>query len=195
MPVSDTAKLIVISGPAGSGKTTLCDRLLADVPGVRRVVTSTTRDPREGEQHGIDYTFFTPEQFEAKLAAGKFYEHAKVHGRYYGTLKKEVDDKLAAGHDVLLNIDVQGAAAWRKTAAANPALAGRLVTIYISVSPEQMKDRMLGRGDTDDSEISRRLKSAVMEQARAHEFDHVITSADKESDYRMLRTIYASLKE
>ncbi len=193
MPESN-AKLIVISGPAGSGKTTLCDRLLTEKPGIRRVVTSTTREPRPGEQHAIDYYFFPHETFQQKIAAGDFYEYAKVHNNYYGSLKSEVNDKLAAGHDLLLNIDVQGAASFRQAAAVTPELKGRLATIFVSVTPEQMRERMLGRGDSNEADIAKRLESAVTEQARAGEFDHIIHSSDKESDYRALLKIYAQLK-
>ncbi|QYY36624.1 guanylate kinase [Ruficoccus sp. ZRK36] len=179
------AKLIILSGPAGSGKTTLCERLLAEHPdSFRRVITCTTRSPREGEVHGEDYYFLSPEEFEQRLAKGEFYEHAQVHGRYYGTLKSEIDRHLDAGHHVLLNIDVQGAASFREAEKDSPALTGRLHTIFVSVTPEQMRERMLGRGDNDESDIARRLKSAQDELARTGEFDHVIPSADKESDYQ-----------
>ncbi|MDP0497900.1 MAG: guanylate kinase [Verrucomicrobiota bacterium JB024] len=190
---SSTAKLIVIAGPAGSGKTTLCERLLAEEPGVRRVITCTTRQPREGEEHGRDYYFFTPEEFERRIAAEEFYEYAKVHGRYYGTLKSEIDRHLDAGHNLLLNIDVQGAASFRQAERENPALAGRLVTVFITITPEQMRERMLGRGDNDEAEIARRLQSAQAELSRAGEFDHIIPSADKESDYQRLLMLYRRL--
>ncbi|MEM8550643.1 MAG: AAA family ATPase [Verrucomicrobiota bacterium] len=195
MAETRSAKVIVISGPAGSGKTTLCDRLLAEKPDqVARVVTSTTRQPRPGEQHGIDYYYFPSEEFLAKVLAGDFYEHAQVHTNRYGTLKSEVDDKLAAGTDVLLNIDVQGAATWRQVAAESPELRGRLVTIFINITPEQMRERMLGRGDSDEQDIARRLETAKQETARASEFDHTIDSTDKESDYQTLCAIYERIK-
>ncbi len=187
------AKLIVLSGPAGSGKTTLCERLLAEQSGVRRVITCTTRQPREGEVHGRDYYFLSPEEFERGIATGDFYEHARVHGRYYGTLKSEIDRQLKAGNNLLLNIDVQGAASFRQAERENPALSGRLVTVFITVTPEQMRERMRGRGDSDEADIARRLKSAEDELARAGEFDHVIASADRESDYERLLMLYQRL--
>ncbi|MBC2595523.1 guanylate kinase [Ruficoccus amylovorans] len=186
-------KLIVIAGPAGSGKTTLCERMLAEQPDVRRVITCTTRAPREGEVDGRDYYFLSPEEFERRIEAGDFYEYARVHGRYYGTLKSEIDRHLSAGRNVLLNIDVQGAASFRQAERENPSLAGRLVTVFITITPGQMRERMLGRGDNDEAEIARRLKSAEDELARAGEFDHVIASTDRESDYQRLLMLYRHL--
>ena len=90
-------------------------------------------------------------------------------------------------------IDVQGAASFRQAARENPALSGRLVTVFITVTPEQMRARMLGRGDSDEAEIARRLQSAEAELARAGEFDHIIPSADKESDYQRLLMLYRRL--
>src|SRR6188474_709298 len=103
--------LIILSGPSGSGKSTVIKRLLADPPGPLRLsVSATTRKPRPDERDGVDYYFWTREEFERKLAAGAFLEHAVVHGvDYYGTLRDEVDPHLAAGSGVILDIDVQGA--------------------------------------------------------------------------------------
>jgi len=105
--------LIVISAPSGGGKTTLCQQLLAARPDMTRAVTCTTRTPRAGERNGIDYYFFDPEEFQARVQAGQFLEHATVFGRSYGILRSELLDKLRLGRDVLLNIDVQGAATIR----------------------------------------------------------------------------------
>ena len=120
MSDSESGFLFIVSGPAGSGKTTVCDRMLNEVSGVQRVVTSTTRAPRGGERDTVDYYFFDRPTFEQKIEAGEFYEHARVHNNLYGTLKSEVQGKLASGIDLLLNIDVQGAAQMRETAKAYP---------------------------------------------------------------------------
>lgn len=189
------AILMLIAGPAGSGKTTLCDRLMAAHPGVRRVVTATTRDPRPGEQNGVDYHFLSPEAFEAGIARGDFYEHARVHGRHYGVLKREIDGKLAAGHDLLLNVDVQGAASFRQAAAENADLAQRLVTVFIELTFEQIRERLLGRGTDDEAEIARRLKSAEAELREAPLFQHRIQSVSKDADYAALRQIYLAAKK
>src|SRR5690242_11350033 len=100
--------LIVISAPSGGGKTTLCRELLAACPNMTRAITCTTRDPRPGEQDGVDYYFLDAGAFLKRVQAGNFLEHAHVFSNSYGTLKSEVLDKLRDGRDVLLNIDVQG---------------------------------------------------------------------------------------
>lgn len=187
------AILLLISGPAGSGKTTLCDRLQLDYP-VKRVVTATTRTPRPGEVDGVDYFFLSPEAFEAGIAKGEFYEHALVHGRHYGVLKREIDSRLDAGQDLLLNVDVQGAASFRQAAAENPALAERFVSVFIELSHETIRARLLGRGTDDEAEIERRLKSAVMELEEAKHFHHRIESGSKEEDYAALKAIYLAAK-
>ena len=127
MPASEPATgaggpvLLVLAGPAGSGKSTLCDRLVDAQLGFTRVVTSTTRSPREGEQNGVHYHFFTPEQFDARVAAGEFLEWAWVHGsRRYGTLASSVLDPLREGKLLVMSVDVQGVDSLRRIAAAQP---------------------------------------------------------------------------
>src|ERR1700722_10336769 len=124
--------LLVIAGPAGSGKSTLCDRLVAAGLGFTRVLTTTTRAPRTGELNGIHYHFFSPEDFEAKVNAGDFLEWAWVHGqRRYGTLVTSVLEPLAEGQPLVMSVDVQGVASLRRVAAANPLLQGALITVFL----------------------------------------------------------------
>lgn len=188
--------LLLIAGPAGSGKTTLCDRLLEEFgsSGLQRVITATSRPPRPGEVDGRDYYFIPAETFAEKIAAGELYEHAHVHGRHYGVLRCEIDDKLAAGTDLLLNIDVQGAATFRRCAAEDPELGKRLVSVFVSVSPETLRERLKARGETDPEEVARRLKSADMERAHQSHFNHTFASASREEDYQRFREIYLSEK-
>src|SRR6266404_1195325 len=112
--------LIVISAPSGGGKTTLCQQLLAARPNVTRAITCTTRAPRPGEQDGVDYYFLDASSFLKRVQAGNFLEHATVYGNSYGTLKAEVLGKLRQGRDVLLNVDVQGAATIHERAKEDP---------------------------------------------------------------------------
>ena len=106
--LNDIALLLVIAGPAGSGKTTLCDRLVEENERVERLVTCTTRSPREGEQDGVDYHFLSNEAFDQNIAEGAFLEWAKVHDHRYGTLKSVIGSKLNEQIDLVMNIDVQG---------------------------------------------------------------------------------------
>jgi len=182
--------LMVVSGPAGSGKTTVCDRLLETYDSLGRVITSTSREPREGEVHGVDYYFFSPEEFERLIAKGAFYEHAKVHKRHYGSLKREINEKLAAGVDLLLNVDVQGAETYRQAAQESEELRGRVVTVFIQITPEQVRERLENRKSDDEAEIERRIQTAVQELAEAPHYDHVIISGSKEEDFARLAALY-----
>jgi len=187
--------LIIVSGPAGSGKTTLCYRMLAEMPQVERVVTSTTRPPRNGEVDTVDYYFFDHDTFQAKIAAGEFYEHAHVHSNLYGTLKSEVQDKLSTGSDLLLNIDVQGAAQMRETAQEDPLLQGKVVTVFIMPPTiEELEARLRGRGSDPEDEVQRRMQVALKEIELSEHYDRRILSGSRDQDFTALRTIYEEAK-
>jgi guanylate kinase len=190
-----SGKLIIVSGPAGSGKTTVCDRMLAEVPSVERVVTSTTRKPRGGELDTVDYYFFDHDTFNAKIAAGEFYEYAHVHSNLYGTLKREVQDKLASGTDLLLNIDVQGAAQMRETAQQDPLLKGNIITVFIMPpSVEELESRLRGRGTDAEDEVQRRMQVALDEMKQSTHYDHTILSGTRDEDFAALNEIYLAAK-
>ncbi|MGJ8652159.1 MAG: guanylate kinase [Opitutaceae bacterium] len=192
----ESGKLIIVSGPAGSGKTTVCDRMLAEVPSVERVVTSTTRKPRGGEVDTVDYYFFDHDTFKAKVEAGEFYEHAKVHSNLYGTLKSEVQGKLAAGTDLLLNIDVQGAAQMRETADQDPLLKGNVITVFIMPpSIEQLEARLRGRGTDAEDEVQRRMVVALDEMKQSKLYDRTILSGSMDEDFSALKKIYQEAKK
>ena len=189
--IPQTGLLIIVSGPAGSGKTTLCDRMLAEVPELWRVVTSTTRQPRVGETDHVDYYFFDHATFEQKIAAGHFYEYAHVHSNIYGTLKSEVQDKLAAGTDLLLNIDVQGAAQMRQTAQTDELLKGHVVTVFIMPRTlEELEQRLRGRATDAEDEIQRRMQVATAEMQQHELYDHTILSGSRDEDFLALQKIY-----
>ncbi|MFP4156605.1 MAG: guanylate kinase [Opitutales bacterium] len=187
--------LLIVSGPAGSGKTTVCERMLAEEPRVQRVVTSTTRPPRKGEQHRVDYYFFDPATFDAKVNAGEFYEWAHVHSNRYGTLKSEIHDKLSAGTDLLLNIDVQGAATFRDAGREDPLLRGKVVTVFIMPPTiKELESRLRHRSTDDEDEIQRRLRVAQDEMRQRELYDHCILSGTRFEDFEALRRIYAQEK-
>jgi guanylate kinase len=188
--VATSPLLIVISAPSGAGKTTLCHGLLAARPGVTRAITCTTRAPRGGEQDGVDYYFLRPDDFERRVRAGEFLEHAAVHGNRYGTLKSEVLARLAAGHDVLLNIDVQGAESVRQQAAADPVLRAALVNVFLTPATMDELERRLRHRATDSEEvIQRRLAAAREELAQWDRFDYLILSQTPQDDLRRLQVI------
>jgi guanylate kinase len=194
-PAPSAPLLIVISAPSGGGKTTLCQLLLQACPDLERAVTCTTRPPRTGESDGTDYHFLAAAAFQQQVAAGEFLEHATVHGNRYGTRKSEVLDRLARGRDVLLNIDVQGAAAVRAQAAANPVLQAALVSVFLTPpSLRILEKRLRGRGTDAEEVIQRRLAAARSELEHWREFDYVILSASPEEDLRRAQAILAAEK-
>ena len=189
--VSSTPLLVVVSAPSGAGKSTLCDNVRAALPSATRAVTCTTREPRDGEADGVDYYFLGEEEFLARVESGEFLENAVVHGNHYGVLKSELRAKLAGGSDVLLNIDVQGAATLRERAATDPVLSRSLVTVFLRPpSLEELEQRLRGRGTDSDEVIARRLAIARDEMDQAEKFDHTLTSQTREADVdRMLGII------
>ncbi len=187
--------LLVMAGPAGSGKSTLCDRLVAAGLGFTRVVTSTTRAPRVGEVNGVHYHFFSPQEFDAKVAAGEFLEWAWVHGeRRYGTLAASVLGPLVKGMDLVMSVDVQGVESLRRLAENNPLLRRAMTTVFIVVDYERLLARMRERGKDDEAEISRRMATAEAELREAPKFDHVIESRTREEDFAALLAILKKIR-
>jgi guanylate kinase len=178
--------LIIVSGPSGSGKSTVIGRVLADrgLP-LHLSVSATTRGKRRGEVDGVHYHFWTREEFEAQLAAGAFLEFAEVHGNLYGTLRSEVDAYRAAGLGVILDIDVQGAAAVRQ-------LYPESVSIFLCTACwEAYEKRLRQRGTEDEAAIARRLATARRELKHKGEFDHVVLNDDLDAAVAQVRGLVA----
>lgn len=185
-----TPVLLLISAPSGAGKTTVCEGLLAADAGVVRAITCTTRAPRAGETDAVDYYFLAPDVFAEQVAAGAFLEHATVYQHRYGTRRAEVVSRLAEGKDVLLNIDVQGAASVRAAAAADATLQSALVRVFLAPpSMAELERRLRGRGTDSEETVRRRLASAQAEIAAWADFDYLVTSASIEEDVRRVRAI------
>lgn len=183
--------LLVLAGPAGSGKSTLCDRVVREMPGFTRVVTATTRPPREGEVNGVHYHFLTPAEFDARLAAGEFLEWAWVHQKHrYGTLARAVLEPLRAGRSLAINIDVQGVESLQRAACQDPLLRECLVTVFIDVPENELRARLAGRGTDGPEEIERRMGTAREEIRAKSKFDHVIVSQTRDADFAALAEIW-----
>lgn len=187
--------LVVISAPSGAGKTTLCQQVLAARPGMSRAVTCTTRAPRPGEQEGVDYYFLDPASFLRRVQAGHFLEHATVYGHSYGTLKSEVLGKLRQGRDVLLNVDVQGAATIRHQAQAEPELRRALVSVFLTTSSlSVLEERLRRRGSDAPAVIQKRLSVARQEIAQWRNFDYLLISDSVAEDLRRMLAILEAEK-
>ncbi len=185
--------LLIVSAPSGAGKTTLCDRLVAEFNTIAYSVSCTTRAPRAGEVEGADYFFLSEEEFDRRVKAGDFLEHALVHGHRYGTLKRMVLDAFRQGRDVLMDIDVQGARQIRTQLAQGPAddpLRAGLVDIFIAPpSLEVLRQRLHGRGQDAEAVIERRLQMAENEMAHWREYRYLVVNDQLETSYDALRAI------
>ena len=164
------ARVFVITGPSGVGKGTLIRGLRERVPELELSVSATTRPPRPGEEDGVDYHFLSDEDFDRRLAAGEFVEHASYSGRRYGTLRSELDRRLGAGVPVVLEIEVQGA---RQIRDAMP----EAVQIFIAPpSVDALHARLVGRGTDDAAQVEARLATAREELEARPEFRHVVVN-------------------
>ncbi|MBQ4133757.1 MAG: guanylate kinase [Desulfovibrionaceae bacterium] len=181
--------VLVICAPSGAGKTTLAGRILSEFSNLKFSVSCTTRAPRSGEVDGRDYHFISKEEFERRRANHEFIEWAEVHGNYYGTLRKTVEDALACGDDLLFDIDVQGAAQVRLN------LPGRCVFVFIAPpSMTALRRRLESRGSDSAETISRRIANARAELANAHWFDFVVINDDLERACLELKSVYLAAR-
>ncbi len=181
MSQSRTGMLLVVSGPSGSGKTTLCRRL-ADGGEVSYSTSCTTRAPRLGERDGHDYHFLSRDEFQRRIAAGDFIEHAEVHGKFYGSLRSEVVGRLERGEDVVMDIDVQGAAQVR--ACEDPAICRAFVDLFVMPPDEtELRARLTGRGTDSGEVIALRMKNALEEMAHWPKYTYLLLSSTREEDY------------
>ena len=172
MSVKRRGTLFVVSAPSGAGKTTLCRELRKRVPGLAYSISVTTRAPRAGETDGVDFEFVVEARVRALIAADEFAEHAVVHGHLYGTRASALERALAAGTDVLLDIDTQGAAQLK-------AHAPEAVLIFIvAPSMKELEQRLRERRSDNDTEITRRLARAREEIALWRRYDYLIVNRD-----------------
>jgi len=178
--------LFVISAPSGAGKTSLVKAVLASMPNTAFSVSHTTRQQRPGEQPGVDYHFVSKDEFEKAIVAGQFLEHAQVFGNYYGTGREAVSEQLRQGHDVILEIDWQGAQQIRATMPQCHSI------FILPPSRPELERRLRGRGQDDDAVIARRLSGAVNEIKHYEEFDYLVINDDFDSALAQLTAIIVS---
>ena len=182
-----TGILLVVSGPSGSGKTTLCRRLATDKE-AHYSISCTTRQPRPGEIADQDYHFLSSDAFEARVAAGDFLEHALVHGNHYGTLRSEVLGHLGAGTDVVMDIDVQGAAHVR--ACADPDIQRARVDLFVMPpSDTELLARLTGRGTDSEATIALRMANAIEEMRQWPSYTYRLLSGTPEEDYARFKAL------
>lgn len=179
--------LFVLSAPSGAGKTSLAQALLKQVPDLRLSVSHTTRAPRDYERPGVDYHFVNPDEFEALARQGRFLEHAKVFDHRYGTSRDWVEGELAAGRDIILDIDWQGARQVRQ------ALAGAVQIFLLPPSLKALEERLARRGDADEN-IKRRMQDAVNEISHYREYDYLVINDDFDQTLAQLMAIRAATR-
>ncbi len=178
--------LFVVAAPSGAGKSSLVKALMELDAGLQPSVSHTTRPPRGQEKHGREYFFISAPEFDAMVAADGFVEWAHVHGNRYGTSKKALEERIAAGADVILEIDWQGALQIKR------AFANAILIFILPPSWEELRSRLERRGEDAPDVIELRLKNAAEEMAQAKEFDFVIINALFETALFDLKTVVHS---
>lgn len=173
--VKERGLLIVVSGPSGTGKGTLCKMIREKHPEIRFSISETTRSPREGEIDGVDYFFVTKEEFTKRIEEGQYLEHATVYENYYGTPKEYVEKLRDQGYDVILEIDIQGADKVRENCGEG---------VYIFIAPpslEELRRRIELRGTESPEQLAIRMNSARDEMLRATDYDYMVVNEIRET--------------
>lgn len=181
-------QVLLISGPSGSGKSSLLNKLFSEFKNTYFSISSTTRAPREGEIDGVNYHFISKDEFETDIKAGLFLEWASVHGNLYGTNLKPVIKAINEGKIVILDIDVQGFILARKQDFA-------LTSVFLTTKDKStLENRLKNRGTESDESIKERLKNATTEMEYIKEYDYIVINDDLDEAYAKLRAIFISMQ-
>ncbi|KXS43332.1 MULTISPECIES: guanylate kinase [unclassified Candidatus Frackibacter] len=181
--MSEKGKLIILSGPSAVGKGTVIEALMAEYQDIAYSISATTRKPRSGEKDGVDYFFLSEKEFKQKIKEDEFIEWAEVHGNYYGTPKDYVEDTMAKGQDVILEIDIQGAAQVKDKYAEE---------VFIFLAPPSLKElesRIHKRGTDSKEAIEVRMENATEEMEKAENYDYMIVNDKVEKAVEQLKAI------
>lgn len=181
--MTSRGNLVIVSGPSGAGKSAISARVLEQLPGMRFSVSYTTRPPRRGERNGVDYHFVSRQEFEGLIQAAELLEWAEVYGNLYGTSRRLVDESLALGQDVLLDVDVQGA---RTISRARP---GATKVFIMPPSYEVLRERLEQRKLDKDLVIEQRLRVACEEIKHFPEYDYLVINSDLDKAIEELKAI------
>lgn len=181
--------LFIIAAPSGAGKSSLVNAVLASTPGITLSISYTSRAPRPGERHAEHYHFISAQQFQGMIVAGDFFEHALVHGDYKGTARQSVEPQLAAGKDVLLEIDWQGARQVREK------MPEALSVFILPPSRQALETRMRKRGQDSEEVIARRLAAAREEMSHYDEFDYLIVNENFDAAVREMQAIFLASRQ
>lgn len=181
--ISGKGSLFVVSAPSGSGKTTVCQRALEDLPDLAYSISHTTRPERYGEKNGVDYFFVSRDEFVTMMDQGEFLEWAVVHGHYYGTAKKQIEGCLGTGKDILLDIDVQGARQVRDK------IREAILIFIVPPSFEVLEERLRRRQSDNEEAIRLRLNNARTELKAIREYDYIIINDDLEDAVKKFSAI------
>ena len=186
---------LIVSGPSGSGKSSISREVMKRHPEVAFSISCTTRSPRSGERNGVDYHFLSVEEFRKKIEAGEFIEYAQVHGNFYGTLKSEVEKRVTQGIDVILDIDVQGAAKVHELCRESEIFRDAAEFVFVAPpSHAELERRLRGRGTDAEEVILKRLENSKLEISHWREYSYLLINDEFEEAVRKFDALLAAFR-
>ena len=186
---------LIVSGPSGSGKSSISREVMKRHPEVAFSISCTTRPPRSGERNAVEYHFLSVEEFRKKIEAGEFIEYAQVHGNFYGTLKSEVEKRVTQGIDVILDIDVQGAAKVHELCRESEIFRDAAEFVFVAPpSHAELERRLRGRGTDAEEVILKRLENSKLEISHWREYSYLLINDEFEEAVRKFDALLAAFR-